>query len=184
MSNGGGAVKWKFDSRIDQNTDINTWETDRFVITYNNRPTTLEEYGEDMVMMCVYTGALMYPEMNVDFIDKYFKDRGYKGYLLYDIDKKTGYPKNNPGFHSLEGSKKEMFNLVRDYIQKNGNRDRHIDFLKECLDIRNLQDMTNFDLFTACAGALLGEQSKFSNYLLQDNGGCIDIGSMFKLRSY
>jgi hypothetical protein len=162
MSDGAGVVRWKHDPLIDPpNKDISEYVTARAVITYCNRPGDSDTYGEDMLMMCIYTGALMYPEANIDFIEKYFIRRGYAGYLLYDTDWNTGRPRAYAGFYSHIDVKKKMFNLVANDIAVHGHRNRHKDVLTEFMSIKSLDEMTDFDLFTAYAGTLLAEENAY-----------------------
>lgn len=179
MSDGGGAVKWKYDERVDGDKDIHLRESDRLVCTYRNRP-SLDEYCEDMLKMCVYYGAMMYPEMNVDHVFRYFVDKGFGGYLLYDTDVETGKPKASPGFHTVGShAKPKIFNLLEQYIQRTGMRCRHQDFLQECLDIKDMSDMKNYDLLVSVAGCLLAEQSMYSDYLKRATNDNIDIGDLW-----
>jgi hypothetical protein len=181
MSDGGGAVYWNRDYKIDfEDKDIKDFESESFVCTYRYRPDTLDEYYEDMLMMMVYYNAMMYPENNVSEFIKFIIDRGYGGYLLYDIDIQTGKPKNNPGFSSQRGSKTRLFNLVRDWVNFHAHRCRHYDLLEEIFNIRGLEDMTNYDLFTAAAGCLMGKQSSYSDRLMGsrdtiDIAGALDV---------
>jgi len=177
LSNGGGAVKWKRDARLDpDDKPVGEWQSARIVCTYSYRPDTIDEYCDDMLKMCVYYGAMMYPERNIEHVSKYFIEEGFGGYLLYDTDPESGKPKNNAGFFSGGAMKQKMFNLTRDYIQNHGKRDRHMEYLLECLSIRGLDDMTNYDLFTACAGCHLAEESNYSSYLSNDTS--FEIGGL------
>jgi hypothetical protein len=159
MSNGGGAVFWHYDQEVDGKTTIEHWQSNRFVCTYNYRPETVDEYCEDMLMMCVYFGSWMYPEINVPKLWEYFEARGYAGYLKYDVDIKTGKQKVTPGFNSEGGSKQDLFNGLRDYLQRHGKRERHGDLLNECKEIKSIEEMTDYDLLTAAGGALLGAKA-------------------------
>ncbi len=169
MSNGGGSVFWERDKTIDpEDKDIKDWESGRFVCTYNNLTNDEDEYAEEMLMMSIYYGAMMFPEINVRLVWKHFDKRGYGGFLKYDIDTITGKLKDKPGFTSLEGSKQKLFNAVRNYIKHHGHRERHIGFLKECKEIPGIWQMTKYDLFTACGGALLGSQSDYGELIIRN----------------
>ncbi len=181
MSDGGGATFYNHDQAIDGQRDINHWLTHRFVCTYRNRPAELDDYCEDMLMQAVYFGAMMYPEINVDRVWSYFNQRGYTGYLLFDIDHKTGVPKNTPGFNSLEGSKQDLFNGVRDYIEKHIHREVHLDLIMEFKDIPGIEHMNKFDLFTAGAGCLRGTKSQYTQLIKKDSEK-VDISSYFERR--
>jgi hypothetical protein len=176
-SNGGGAVLWMHDARLDPETkSLEEWQSGIFVCTYNFRPQTTDEFCADMLKMSVYYGALMYPENNLDHVWKYFTSRGFGGYLLYDTDPDTGRPKAKPGFHSGGDMKQKLFNLTRNYIEMHGKRDKHIDYIEQCLSIRGPDQMTKYDLFTACGGCLLGQESSYGEYLQET--GTIEIGNI------
>lgn len=183
MSDGGGAVFWDFDKSIDGNKDIKHWQSHRLVCTYRNRPSDLNDYCEDMLMMTVFFGAMMYPEINVAAVWKHFDDRGYGGFLKYDIDTKSGNFSNTPGFNSLEKSKQDLFNCARDFIEKHAHREVHLDYLMECKDIIGLEDMTNWDLFVAGSGAIMGSKSNHSK-IISINTAKMDIGEYVQERTY
>lgn len=168
ISNGGGAIRWRRDMEIDPpDKDVKDWVTAKYVCTYNYRPATKDEYAEDMLMMCIFFGAMMYPEMNVPLIYEKFTDWGYGGYLLYDMDKHTGDMKAMPGFHTVSNTKVNLFNYMRDEIEMHGDRWEDRGLIEECLRIKDADDMKNYDLFTAAAGCLLGERSEYAKALSQ-----------------
>jgi len=109
-------------------------------------------------MTAIYTGAEVYPEQNIKLIWKHFVKRGFEGYLKYQIDEATGKRKDHPGFYSLTESKQDLFNAIKRYIYHHSTRERHIDFLKQCRQIKGMDYMTDYDLLVACGGALLGSQ--------------------------
>lgn len=180
MSDGGGVVRYKRDPQIDPNEkDVSTWSSCRTIAVYCNRP-TIEEYCEDMLMQDVYYGSMQYPENNVNHVADHYRERGYDGYLLHDTDPKTGRLKPNAGFHSGGAMKQKLFNLVGNDIQIHGLRNRHIQITEECMKIKGLDDMTNFDLFTAYGGTLLAEQSQHAQFLQQmQQGDSYDISGFF-----
>jgi hypothetical protein len=110
LSLGGGAVFWDYDNIIDGGKAIDQWKTYRFVCTYLNRPKEKIIYKEDMLMMAVYFGAKMHPEIEVPDVWEHFEQRGYGGYLNYEIDLNTNMPHKTPGFNS-RNRKKELFVL-------------------------------------------------------------------------
>jgi hypothetical protein len=159
LSNFGGSVFWERDKLLDDdNKDITQWESHRFVCTYRNRTSGLPEACEDMIKMCRYFGASMFPEINVYDIVRHFMERGYGGFLKYQWDYKTGKFKKNPGFNSVGAVKQELFNSMRDYLKLHGLRENHIEILQECQEIGGIDYMTDFDVFTASAGCLLGSK--------------------------
>jgi len=165
MSNGAIVVRLKHDPLVDPpEKEVSQWQTARAVITYNHRPDTKEEFAEDCLMACIYSGAPCYPENNIDVIEMHFKQRGYAGYLLYDLDWSTGRPKKSAGFFSGIDVKKKIFVLMRGEIANHGMRIKHIDVLKECMEVKGIDEMTDFDLFTAYGGSLLAEESSFRRF--------------------
>lgn len=162
MSDGGIAAFLRHDPLIDpHDVEVKKWITNRFILTYRYRPETTELYAMDVLMAALYYGFLVYPESNVDVIDKRFKEWGYGGLLLYDFNPKTKKKKENPGFYTQDNVKTKLFNLLRTYIALHGRRDRHPDLLREILDIPSKEAMTKYDLFTAAGGALLGVESQY-----------------------
>lgn len=154
MSMGAGTVFWDYDPDIDQNSPIENWITHRFVCDYLYRPQTKDEYCEDMLMMCEYFGAMMYPEIDVPIVWEHFEKRKRIGYLLYDIDFKTNKPMATPGFNS-KGKKQNLFSSIRDYIEVHGRREKHKRVLEQWKDITSIEEMTDFDLVTTTGGCLM-----------------------------
>jgi len=155
-SNGGGATLRRRDMSIDTTDVISDWKSYGFVCTYNNRIAILDEYCEDMIMMCQFFGSLMYPETNVPRLYEYFLERGYGGYLAYGIDPLTGKIKDKPGFFTRD--KQKLFQANKDYIDKRGHVENHDDYLMECKQIPGIEYLTDFDLFVACGGCIMGDQ--------------------------
>jgi hypothetical protein len=150
-SNGGGAVLKK--GRI-KDADFSMKRS--FACTYSNRTFDKNEYGEDMLMMCVYYGVQMFPEISVPFLWDYFEERGYAGYLLYKVDPKSFEFSKTPGGSTSEKLKQDIFYEWMHWIENEADIEKHIEVLEECRDIDGPEDMTNYDLFTAGGYALLG----------------------------
>jgi hypothetical protein len=182
-SNGGGAVFWNYDARLDANKPIQMWDSNRFVCTYSNRPLDKNEYGEDMLMMCVYFGCLMNPEINVPFIWDYFKDQGFEGFLMYKYDKLKQKFNDTPGDSSGEKVKQQIFRDYMDYIQNHGHREVHDEILIECKEIDGPADMKDFDLFTAGGYAFSGNDDVY-NEIEKVRNEDNDLGNFFVFHSY
>lgn len=162
-SKGTGAVFRDHDPRIDhQDKDVAKWETNRYICSYSNRPPKYE-YGEDMLMMCVYYGIPMFPEMNISFIMDYFKERGYGGFLLYPKDQNTYRRSKVPGANTNDKTKDIIFTEMDNYIDNHGFREVHTEILEAARDVdyNNLQPA---DLFVASGYALAGSRSKRISY--------------------
>jgi len=150
-SNGGGAVIKK--GKI-KDGDFSMKRS--FACTYSNRTYDKNEYGEDMLMMCVYYGVQMFPEINIPFLWDYFDERGYSGYLLYKVDPKTFEFGKTPGGSTNDKIKQDIFTEWMTWIENEADIEKHIEVLEECRDIEGPEDMTNYDLFAAGGYALLG----------------------------
>ena len=185
MSNGGIACLWLHDETKDPKTKpIKEWKSNRFVFTYNHRPDTTTLYAEDVLKLAIYTGGKVFPENNINLIHDKFSEWGYWGYLLYDLHIDTKAFKANPGFYTGTGAAKgEIFNAIRDYIEFHGWRCRHVDFLTECYTIPSKEKMTDYDLFTAGGGALIGvEALKRQNFLEEEEEP--DVGDVLPVYEY
>lgn len=177
MSKGSGAVLYMHDPNLDsKDIDIRDYKTNRFVCTYLYRPMTKDEYCEDMLKMAVYWNALMFAENNIDIVNDYFIRKGYKGYLLYNIDPVTGRKKNNAGFTtSGPNIKKKLFNLASDWINLHAHRCDHPEILNEMLEIGGPEDMTNHDLFVSVVGCLLAQESRYIGFMNNFSNKKIDV---------
>lgn len=96
----------------------------------------------------------MYSENNIPAVNDYFIDAKCRELLLFDINQQ-GKREVNAGFYSNETTKNIMFTNYMNYIDTYGRYEKHGDLLIQCRDITGLDDMTNYDLFTAGGGCLL-----------------------------
>jgi hypothetical protein len=153
-SKGAGCVFLKHDNIIDPpEKDTKDWQTNRAVCTYDKRVDSKEIYKEDMLMMCIYFGTKIFPENNENAIYEYFKLHGFEEYLQYRYT--NGVREPNPGFSSQIEMKQRMFGLIMEHVENHGMAERHREVLQQITDIQGLEDMTNYDLFTAFGGCLL-----------------------------
>jgi hypothetical protein len=184
MSDGGIATVYDFDPEVDDpNVDPRYWKSYRLVCTYRYRPGTTSDFYDDALMQMVYFGSWWYPEINIPACIEWAQERGFAGYFLYDIDWKTGKYKSVPGFSSQGESKQSLFNVTRDYIETRGHVECHSDFLTECKDIQSMEEMTDYDLFTAGAGALKGCKSKMPLFAKTATQEVKKLG-IYKKKSY
>jgi len=169
LSDGGIAVKYRYDDTVDYpDTPLNEWKSDRFVCTYRYRPSTVDEFCDDALMVCQYYGAYAMIETNVTAALDYFNRTGYSGLLKYLRDKSGGW-KKTAGIYLGEEGKQEEFNLIRVYIKRRGANERHLDFLLECKHIPTPQDLTKYDLLAACGAALVGETVNLNQVITQSS---------------
>jgi hypothetical protein len=176
-SKGGGAVVKKPQIR-----DGDFSMKRKFACTYAQRTYDKNIYGEDMLMMCIYFGVPMFPEIDYPFIWDYFRDRGWEGYLLYKMDPNTYKISNTPG-DTANRVKQDIFTEYMTWIENEADEETHIEILEECRDIDGPEDMTNYDLFTAGGYALLGTRGLFSE-VQEINPDMYKLDSYLKKRSY
>lgn len=185
QSDGGIAILWEYDMEKDHDKPKKDWESFKCVCSYRYRPSTQEEYFEDVLMAIQYFGALCYPEQNVEaFIAHTFK-RGYGGYFLYDIGL-DGKQKPLPGRYTGTEVQQDMVRELKDYIEFRGHVENHDDLLGEIKAFRGIEDFTNRDLLVAFAYALLGSKSRYRELLSNGMGDDIDLSGFapFQKRSY
>lgn len=159
LSDGGISCLECYDPAIDGNQTKDQWKTHNFVLSYRSRSSNSEGFNEDVLMAAIYTGSMVYPESNVETTWAYFLQKGFGGYLLYDTDPVTGRMKDKPGVFNLESSKIKLFSLLRDHLFFHCHKEEFYDFLKECKDIRGMEEMRMYDRLTSHGVALMGEQS-------------------------
>lgn len=184
LSKGGGAIFWNRDYSIDpEGKPIEEWESYRTVCTYLYRVEDPDDYAEDMLMMSVYYGAMMYPEINVDLIWKHFRRRGYLGFLLHKKDV-NGKIKPNPGFFAKGPVQQELFAAHKQWLEHNWMREKHVDILEQCKDIKGIEDLTNFDLFVAVGGAYLGAETEVMTFGNPDMVKKVKVSDFMVVRNY
>lgn len=170
---GGGCVGRKLNSAIDNPKDIPWgWDstkdgdrtikihhlTNRTCCEYLWRPSTVEEYCEDMLMMCIYYGCQIFPEKNVDVIERYFKARGYEKYLYFQLDEKTGRLEQSAGDTTDKWLTQELIAVLATHIEQNGYREVHHEWLVQARQFDG--DFGPYDLLMAKAYQLLSEKRK------------------------
>ena len=158
----GGILELKRTS--DVSDDPRDWDGDQVVVTYIHTPGTMEEYGDDMINMCVLFGAMMYPERNKTLIVQHFEKRGYGGYLLYDLDDR-GRPKMDAGWYANADNKQKGFTMIRDWITFRAHKCDHLELLEQLNDIRSIDEMTRYDLVAVLCGLKLGSISRYGEQL-------------------
>jgi hypothetical protein len=183
MSDGGFIVLWEYDQQLDGDKPRSQWDSERIICTYRFRPSTDDEYCEDVLKACIWYGCMLYPEMNLPTIYKKFREWGYAGYLKHDVAA-DGIMKPEPGVHMLAGSKQEGFNFARDFISYRGHTIDHLDLLMECKSINAIEELTNYDLLASFLVCLIGYRSKYSKIIKQASQSEVDIAGIFEQFRY
>lgn len=166
MSDFGGAGFINRNYMIDDTeTPVEEWQTHRFILDYRDRPPVKADASKQILYAAMYYGCLVSPEINVTDTWDFFVTNGYEKFLYYFTNPATGMKKKTPGFNSQTGSKNDIFNAYRDYIELHGKRDMHERILNDCADIGGIEEMTDYDIFTAGGGCLISS----SNMLPQES---------------
>jgi len=183
-SDGGGAVFYRHTQAVDPpGTPLKEWKSHRFVCTYSNRVGDKEEYAEDMLKMCIYYGCPMFPEIDVPLIWDYFTQKGFGGFLIYKTTP-DGRWDSRPGSTSSEKIKQDIFSEFMSYIKHHIHKEEHDELLLELKQIEGVEDMTNFDLFTAAGYALLGSKNVFEEVKDEENeNDYINLLDFIQIRS-
>jgi hypothetical protein len=181
QSDGGIAILWERDKKIDPDNNPHEWESRKFVLSYRHRPASLEEYNEDVLMACEYYGAMLYLERNKTRTWEHFIKRRRGGYLKYNVDLATGKVSDKPGAYMSPEVKGDLFSELKDYILFRGALEPFYRFLMECRNIQGKDQMTKYDCLTAHGMALLGSKSvygKIDDGLNESKGSSFDLGDV------
>jgi hypothetical protein len=177
LSDGGICAYWEYDEKLEGNKPRSEWTSDDLVATYRFRPKTDDEFCEDVLKMAIWYGWQVYPEMNLEIIEKNFRKWGYEGYLKYDIDNE-GRIKDYPGCYIHGSNKQEGFNMVRTFLQYQCHKIKHLRFLEECRDIANIEDLRNYDTLASVMIALIGSRSQYAKIMQRVSEDRIDISKL------
>ncbi len=185
VSDGAGSVFMERDYNVDgDDVLVKDWQTYRNVCTYLSRPTNPKVYAEDMLMMCIFFGALMYPEINVPLVWNHFVERNYDGFLMYGKNP-DGSVRKTPGFYNIRDKPQLIFEEHQAYIEVHCAREMHIEILEQCKDIKGVEELTDYDLFVSVAGGYMGSKNRFGERIITTikKESC-DIKTYFKKRRY
>lgn len=181
-SKGAGAVFMRYDPSVDGNKKSSAdWETNRFCCTYAFRPPTKEEYGMDMIMMCVYFGCEMFAETNVTFLRDYFISEGYANYLYFKFDNEKNKFSDVAGQHTGEKTKQAIYLETETYIEQHGLRERHDDLVLQWKELEG--DLGKYDLAVA-AGLCLIAANADGVIAYEDQNQTTDILDYFPQYTY
>lgn len=158
------AVRRRKDETIDSDED------NKFVAVYEYDVLDMELFYQDMMMMSVWYGVSIFPEQNVGDIEQRFKNVGLKKYLKYRYV--NGRKADRAGVYTDNNFKQQIFvdymNFIEnDIVDGETVREPCIEILRQCRDIEGMDDMTNYDLFTAgglCFLSLRNDPPRFDYY--------------------
>lgn len=175
-SGGAGLLKEKLES--DKNKPIQECEGFVFIGSYLG-DTTQYDFDEQMLMCCVYTGAMLFLERNKESTWRHMIDRGYRGYLKYEYDYEKQKYKDRPGYYLTD--KSELFKLLEFYIDKRIHKDKLYDFLNDIITIKDIKQLTKFDRLAGHLAALRGSNSKQGVFIQRQSNESFDIGAILNI---
>jgi len=122
------------------------------------------QFAEECLKVCMFYGAMCYPEMNVKDVYMKFREWNMQGYLKYDVNE-HGEPALKPGYVVSDGAqnttKQDAIAGIERYIRSNIKYEKHMNLLIDCKDIAGPQEMTKYDMFAAACAALRGARSNY-----------------------
>jgi hypothetical protein len=175
QSDGGIAVKWVYDPAHEKSEHRAEWDSDRFVVTYLNRPPSLKEFIEDVAKVCIYTGGLLNVESNKTDIIRTFIENGLGGYLWVGQDAYGKYNNKYGTWTGAGGAKSLYFTKTKDWVEYRVHKEKHIKYLEQVKSIKGLEDLTNKDLFTAGALCHIAETSYYAREIQKISDIDIDL---------
>jgi hypothetical protein len=187
LSKGGGAAFRARDKSVDtDNTNTSDWETYKFIGDYSYRPISDDVYAEDILMGCIYWGAELFQEYNIKLLWKYLIQRGYSGFLKYQINDVTGRPKDKPGLFSLVDSKQDLMNALKNYIEWHSERENHLEILSQARQINGIEEFRKYDVLISAALCLeaIKIDTKMSIETENKLSDMVDLGSFMRTRKY
>lgn len=159
------------------------WQGYSFFMSYCHM-TNSNEYNEDLLKAAIYWGAMIYPEVNQGNVEAYMIEKGFGGYLIYEINQGSGQRKNYAGVQQGDASKQKLFELTKEYLENRVHLERHASYLTECAKIKALEEMTVYDRFTGHGLALLGAQSLYPKRIAVQSEQMADISDYIETWSY
>jgi hypothetical protein len=190
---GAMTLYYSHDNSVDKTDGENpkpedSWISEKFILTARNREMSPDAFADECLKVCMFYGALMYPEINKSNIFRYFIEWGYEGYLKYDVDPQTGEYALKPGYIVSSGAtnttKIPAIQNMEYYLRERVQWENHRDLLSECMQISSHEQMTQYDLFAAGCAALRGAQSNFVQKLEEQEEGYTFVDTMFQTYNY
>lgn len=138
------------------------WLTDNFVLEYMYRPETPDLFAEDMAMICVFYGCKIFPENNIDVVDRKFREWGMEEYLQFRhkvtvrnniaVEKED---KKLAGAYNIEAYKPTLIRHGMNFIREKG---MYCPFPRTLESMRDMSydNFTDYDLGVSALYSLTG----------------------------
>lgn len=191
MSEGAGHVYALLDPAVDNlGKPREEWLTDNFVLEYLFRPETPDLFAEDMAMICVFYGCKIFPENNINIIDKCFREWELGEYLQFQhktvmrnniaVDKQD---KTIAGAYNIDSLKPTLIRHGINFIREKG---MYMPFPRSLEQFRDLS-YDNFTSYDAAVSGLFTLCGVFDAPIKKQSVNKVDFGNQIpipSLRSY
>lgn len=191
MSDGAGHVYALLDPSVDNlGKPREEWVTDNFVLEYLFRPETPDLFAEDMAMICVFYGCKIFPENNINIIDKCFREWELEEYLQFQ---QRASNRNNvvvfkedktiAGAYNIDSLKPTLIRHGINFIRERGC---YCPFPRTLEQFRDLS-YDNFSAYDAAVSGLFCLTGVFDAPVKKETKNRVDYGnniSIPTLRSY
>lgn len=169
-SNGGISAFRKFDSRY-------PFDSDKFVMTYANRPKTPSILYEDIIMACWFFGGDILYENNKPGFSEWCAgrnrfDMNFSKFLIHLDGRKE------PGIPGTPGSHLEIVNHTLQYIEDCIDNEDSIDLIEEWIKF-DINKTTKFDLGMTSGYNLIAANRFMSKNKKPKDEGFTDINDIF-----
>lgn len=177
LSKGGGAVVTTADPN-ESDKNIRDWDSFQLEWYYEYNPPSLKEYCEDMLSMCIWCDCMINFESNKKGAIKYFIDEGFGGYL-WRATLTDGTIRKDYGTYSQAGTKNDMLNATRDFIEYRAHKCNISEYLVAAKSITHPSQLTFNDGFTAVGWALYAAQGSYGTAIERIEDTDVDLQSFY-----
>ena len=168
LSKGGFAVVNNPDPQ-ESHINIKDWDSFQIECYYENKPASLEAYCEDVLAACIWYGCLVNVESNKKRLIEYFIDEGFGGYLWY-ATAPDGTIRKEPGTYAGTGTKNDMLNSLRDFIEYRAHKCKIKEFLQQAKEMTSPKQLTRLDGLAACGWAVYASKGTYGQAIERVHG--------------
>lgn len=155
-SKAAGMVFWKHDQTRDSTSEESktTWKSHNIACLYHFRPNDVNEYFDDMIMMCRFYSCQINVENVKRSLINIMKERGYRKFIMFRPDELVTASRSAHIQKATEGSPGSneavdvMVEAARAYINEHGHRLPYPDLIRDLLKF-NIKKRKEYDL-TMC----------------------------------
>ena len=159
LSKGGGAVVSNPDP-AEVHLNPKEWKSHNILCYYEHKPSSLTEYCEHMLAMSIWYGALFNLETNKKRCIEFFISEGFGGFLWH-ATLPDGTVRVDPGTYSQGGTKNDMLNGVRDFIEDRIHNCDIKEFMNSAREMKNPNQLRVMDGLAACGWAIYASKGTY-----------------------